>query len=136
MELSGARCPLRLALRPRSTSRFTHVLPREASRRLPPPVNSKKKPIDLFFKVRKPHLPACLARPDLVQVRWQACTSFTAIQRPAFSRLVSKLGRSGQPWLGPFVPRGNQIQEQNVVQGCFSPSLLAHRWGPGEGCVA
>lgn len=102
MELSGARCPLRLALRPRSTSRFTHVLPREASRRLPPPVNSKKKPIDLFFKVRKPHLPACLARPDLVQVRWQACTSFTAIQRPAFSRLVSKLGRERSALVGPL----------------------------------
>lgn len=34
MELSGARRPLRLALRPRITSRFMHVLPRDASHRL------------------------------------------------------------------------------------------------------
>lgn len=49
MELSGARCPLRLALRPRSTSRFTHVLPREASRRLPPPCQLEKEANRFIF---------------------------------------------------------------------------------------
>lgn len=49
MELSGARCPLRLALRPRSTSRFTHVLPREASRRLPPPLSTRKRSQSIYF---------------------------------------------------------------------------------------
>lgn len=48
MELSGARCPLRLALRPRSTSRFTHVLPREASRRLPP-LSTRKRSQSIYF---------------------------------------------------------------------------------------
>lgn len=63
MELSGAHRPPRLALRPRITSRFMHVLPRDASRRLLILSTRKRSQSIYFFKVEKPHLPADLAGP-------------------------------------------------------------------------
>lgn len=40
-----------------------HMVPRRATVPPPHPVGSERKPIDLFFKVEKLHLPPCVAAP-------------------------------------------------------------------------
>lgn len=132
-----------------------HVVPGRAA--MPPshPVNSEKKPIDLFFKVEKLHLPACLAEPgarpgtegwevwritfrfyrDEVVGLHQPC----GVQGPVLSWLVTQLCWECQPWRAPLCEqetRGLESRSKAWERGFLSLFTYTQVWGPGVGYVA